>query len=78
MTSPSELRVRDEDNEIGEGDPRSLEDEKFDLLYPPEIRELSAIFWTPVRLAAEAARLLVPLPGTRVLDVGCGPGKFCS
>jgi hypothetical protein len=28
-------------------------------------------------VATEAARLLVRAPGTRVLDVGCGPGKFC-
>ena len=28
-------------------------------------------------MAAEAARLLVTAPGTRVLDVGCGPAKFC-
>jgi SAM-dependent methyltransferase len=30
-----------------------------------------------VRVAAEAAKLLVTAPGTRVLDLGCGPGKFC-
>ena len=30
-----------------------------------------------MHIAAEAARLLVPESGTRVLDVGCGPGKFC-
>lgn len=70
-------------------DPRpfSIEDEKFDLIYPRQIRELSSTFWTPVAVAAEAARLLVTAPacsaagsakaGTRVLDIGCGPGKFC-
>ena len=55
----------------------TVEDEKFDLIYAPEIRNLSALFWTPVRIAAEAARLLVVAPGTRVLDIGCGAGKFC-
>lgn len=55
----------------------SVEDEKFDLIYPAKVRKLSSVFWTPVHIAAEAAKLLVPEPGTRVLDVGCGPGKFC-
>jgi SAM-dependent methyltransferase len=58
-------------------EPFSIEDEKFDQVYPPHVRQLSAIFWTPVAVAAEAARLLVTQPATRVLDVGCGAGKFC-
>lgn len=52
-------------------------DEEFDRIYPERIRRLSSLHWTPVAVAAEAARLLVATPGTRVLDVGCGPGKFC-
>ncbi len=55
----------------------SKEDEKFDLIYPAKIRELSSVFWTPVAIAAEAAKLLATKPGTHVLDIGCGPGKFC-
>ena len=55
----------------------SIEDEKFDQVYSPRVRQLSGIFWTPVAVAAEAARLLVTKPSTRVLDVGCGAGKFC-
>jgi SAM-dependent methyltransferase len=55
----------------------SIEDEKFDLIYPPKLRELSPVFWTPVAVAAEAAQLLVQTPDIRVLDIGCGPGKFC-
>ena len=55
----------------------SIEDEKFDLIYPAQIRKLSSIFWTPVAVAAAAAKLLVTAPHTRVLDIGCGPGKFC-
>lgn len=62
---------------IDDPEPFSVEDEKFDQIYPPELRQLSAIFWTPVAVAVEAARLLVTAPGTRALDVGCGPGKFC-
>ncbi len=55
----------------------SLEGENFDLIYFAAIRQLSPIFWTPVDVAVEAAKLLVTRAGTRVLDVGCGPGKFC-
>jgi len=65
----------------------SIEDQKFDLIYPAPIRKLSSIFWTPVAMAAEAAKLLVTdrtcsaggqaKAGPRVLDIGCGPGKFC-
>ncbi|MDQ6655579.1 MAG: methyltransferase domain-containing protein [Verrucomicrobiota bacterium] len=65
------------DDDIADEDPTSVEDEKFDLIYPAAVRELSSIFWTPVRIAAEAAQLLVDRPGARVLDIGCGPGKFC-
>lgn len=54
-----------------------MEDEKFDQIYPSRIRNLSPLQWTPVRVAAEAAKLLVTVPTTRVLDIGCGPGKFC-
>ena len=55
----------------------SIEDEKFDQIYPEKIRKLSPLQWTPVRVAAEAVKFLVAGPGTRVLDIGCGPGKFC-
>jgi SAM-dependent methyltransferase len=57
--------------------PFSIEDEKFDLIYPAKIRALSPVFWTPVAVAAEAAKWLVTAPRLRVLDIGCGPGKFC-
>jgi SAM-dependent methyltransferase len=55
----------------------ALEDNCFDLIYPPEIRELSERHWTPVKVARRAAEFLVREPGARVLDIGCGPGKFC-
>jgi SAM-dependent methyltransferase len=62
---------------LAQPETRSVEDEKFDQIYPPRIRKHSALHWTPVRVAAEAARFLVTAPGTRVLDIGCGPAKFC-
>ncbi len=65
------------EDETEEEDDLTLEDLKFDQLYPARIRKISALHLTPVRVAKEAARLLVTAPGTRVLDLGCGPGKFC-
>ena len=62
---------------MSDDDPTTVEDEKFDQIYPAKVRKLSSLHWTPVRIAAAAADLLVTAPGTRVLDVGCGPGKFC-
>ncbi|MDD5200599.1 MAG: class I SAM-dependent methyltransferase [Terrimicrobiaceae bacterium] len=56
---------------------RALRDDHFDLIFPPEIRALSHRHWTPVSVACRAAEFLVSRPGTRVLDIGCGPGKFC-
>lgn len=55
----------------------TLEDNRFDLAYAPEIRAASDRHWTPVIVARQAAEFLVREPGTRVLDIGCGPGKFC-
>jgi SAM-dependent methyltransferase len=53
-----------------------LADDDFDVLYPNWARDLSRIHWTPVAVAHRAATLLVARPGTRVLDVGSGVGKF--
>ena len=44
------------DKELDDPVPFSIEDEKFDLIYPRQIRELSSTFWTPVAVAAEAAK----------------------
>lgn len=54
-----------------------VEDDEFDRLFPRYVRALSAFQWSPVAVAARAASLLVTDSTTRVLDVGCGPGKFC-
>ena len=73
------MDARSADEERGFENPEafSIEDEKFDQVYPLNVRKLSSLFWTPVAIAAQAADLLVTAPGTRVLDVGCGSGKFC-
>src|SRR5437764_13050168 len=75
LSMRSDAAPATEDIEDPEG--FSIEDEKFDLIYPAQIRKLSSVFWTPVAVAAAAARLLVTAPHTRVLDIGCGPGRFC-
>lgn len=53
-----------------------LDDGEFDHLYPEWGRRLSTVHWTPVAIARRAAQWLVARPGTRVLDVGSGVGKF--
>ena len=52
-------------------------DEDFDQIFPEALGRLSACHWSPVHVCRTAAQLLVVQPGTRVLDIGCGPGKFC-
>jgi SAM-dependent methyltransferase len=54
-----------------------LSDLDFDDLYEERIRRLSQQHWTPVRVAARAASLLVSAGATRILDIGSGVGKFC-
>ncbi len=54
-----------------------LTDEEFDDLLPRGLWALSRVHFTPVEVARVAARLLAPVAGERVLDVGAGVGKFC-
>lgn len=53
-------------------------DDAFDTLVPDELRHLSDVHWTPVRVAARAVGLLCANKRTRVLDVGAGIGKVCT
>ncbi len=55
----------------------SVEDDRFDQIFATPVRKHSSLYWTPVAVAVHAAKLLVRRPGTRVLDIGCAPGKFC-
>jgi hypothetical protein len=58
--------------------PRLPGDREFDQILPKHLRDFSALHWSSVEVCQHAARWLVTAPGTRVLDVGCGPGKFCA
>ncbi|UKT64766.1 methyltransferase domain-containing protein [Pedobacter mucosus] len=48
----------------------------FDYLYPDHIQQLSSVHWTPIDVARKAAEFLC-WPGHKVMDIGCGVGKFC-
>lgn len=74
-TDPRAARGARVGQRLRSGEP--LTDSQFDDLYPFEVRVMSATFWTPMRVAVRAASLLVRKPGTRVLDIGSGAGKFC-
>lgn len=54
-----------------------LTNNNFDELYPPAIRSLSRLHWTPVEVAQKAGRFLAVTPGAKILDIGSGVGKFC-
>ena len=54
-----------------------LDDDAFDRLLPRYVRSKSRQFWTPATVAAKAARILWDRGCRKILDVGCGPGKFC-
>jgi SAM-dependent methyltransferase len=55
---------------------RPVCDGDFDGVYPSWAQEASARFWTPVRVALDAAALLKKAGARSVLDVGSGVGKF--
>jgi len=52
-------------------------DDDFDTIYPRNVRMNAKKHWTPVSVAKSASEFLVDKPGTRVLDIGSGAGKFC-
>jgi len=54
-----------------------LSDSGFDALLPPLTRARSSYTWTPVIVARRAALHFAERGARHVLDVGCGPGKFC-
>ncbi|MBS1983541.1 MAG: hypothetical protein JST16_05155 [Bdellovibrionales bacterium] len=54
-----------------------VQDEEFDSIFPSWVSTYSARHWTPLSVARRAAGWLASKTGSRVLDVGAGPGKFC-
>lgn len=56
---------------------QSLSDQLFDDLLPRYVRERARQFWTPVAVAQRVAASFRECRATKILDVGCGPGKFC-
>jgi SAM-dependent methyltransferase len=52
-------------------------DINFNKLYPAHIRKQARIHWTPLFITRLAVEFLVDKPGSRVLDIGSGTGKFC-
>ncbi|SIN65231.1 methyltransferase domain-containing protein [Chitinophaga niabensis] len=54
-----------------------ISDTEFDKLYPERIRQLSGKHWTPMEIVKKSARFLAAEPGTKILDIGSGAGKFC-
>lgn len=54
-----------------------ITDKEFDAVIPEKFRAIATTHWTPVAIARLAAEYLVQAPGTRVLDIGSGVGKFC-
>lgn len=51
-------------------------DADFDWMYPEHIQLMSEKHWTPLSVAGKAAEFLA-VPGSRILDIGSGIGKFC-
>jgi hypothetical protein len=58
-------------------DGSQLPDIAFDLLYRTKYRRVSDMFWTPVAVAKRAVSWLPSEKSLKILDVGCGIGKFC-
>lgn len=63
--------------DVMNGDHYLESDAQFDQLYPPSIALLAGRHWTPLEVSRKAARFLATHKGARVLDIGCGVGKFC-
>jgi SAM-dependent methyltransferase len=52
-------------------------DDAFDRFLPPELRDVSAQYWTPLRVVRQAAAWLRETQVRTVVDIGSGAGKFC-
>lgn len=70
LVIPGEIAGRLRDGEL-------VDDADFDSLYPPTLRAMSTIHWTPVEVACRVVDLLAPAVGELMLDIGSGVGKVC-
>jgi SAM-dependent methyltransferase len=50
---------------------------EFNALYPLSIQVLARHHWTPLSVAIKAAHFLAGDEKVKILDIGCGVGKFC-
>jgi SAM-dependent methyltransferase len=53
------------------------DDDAFDRFLPLELRDVSALYWTPLRAVRQAAAWLREIQVRTVVDIGSGAGKFC-
>lgn len=58
-------------------DGRGPSDEAFDAFLPDDARAVSDRYWSPVRVAVQAAVWFDELGTRTVVDIGAGVGKFC-
>lgn len=54
-----------------------LKDEDFDQIFPTHVRQLSKLHFTEIEIAVLASEFLAANPNQKILDIGCGAGKFC-
>jgi len=55
----------------------NIPDNDFNAIYPAKIELLARKHWSSVSACRLASEFLVDKPGTKVLDIGSGAGKFC-
>ena len=54
-----------------------IPDSDFNAIYSAKISSLARKHWSSVSVSKLASEFLVERPGTKVLDIGSGAGKFC-
>lgn len=53
------------------------DDELYDSQLSPRMKKLSPIHWSPLEVIKTAAAFLSDKPGSKIIDIGSGIGKFC-
>ena len=53
------------------------DDELYDSQLSPRMKKLSPIHWSPLEVIKAAAAFLSDKPGSKIIDIGSGIGKFC-